>query len=207
MKRIINDTLRIFLITLISGLMLGLVYEVTKEPIKEANDNAKRESLEKVFPDASAYSDPCDIENTEELFKQYDLEGVRIDEVISCFEATSSTGQPLGYCITATSSKGYGGDITVMIGISRDKGTVLGISILSLDETPGLGMKSTEETFYGQYSKENYIGLFNVTKTGAKAENEIDAISGATKTSRAVTDAVNAAVAYYMNFLAEGGTK
>ena len=99
-----------------------------------------------------------------------------------------------GYVVTATDKDGFGGSIQVTVGIQSD-GTVNGISILSINETAGLGMKATEPAFYGQYEGKQ-TEKFVVSKDGGDGE-PIDALSGATITSRSVTGAVNAALGYY----------
>ena len=97
--------------------------------------------------------------------------------------------------ITVTDKEGYGGDIQISVGILAD-GTVNGISILSIGETAGLGMNATNPDFYNQYAGKQ-VASFEVTKNGESGDNMIDALSGATITSRAVTGGVNAALAYY----------
>ena len=84
------------------------------------------------------------------------------------------------------------------VGIQND-GTVNGIAILSINETAGLGMKASEPEFYEQYSGKQ-TDHFYVSKDGGEGE-QIDAISGATITTRAVTGAVNASLGYYQNVL------
>ena len=76
----------------------------------------------------------------------------------------------------------------------KEDGTVNGISFLSISETAGLGMKADTDEFKGQFADRN-AASFSVTKTGASADNEIDAISGATITTNAVTKGVNAGLA------------
>ena len=105
----------------------------------------------------------------------------------------------VGYVVTVTTSEGYGGVIQVSIGIAVD-GTVKGIEMLSISETAGLGMNADTPEFKAQYA-DVLTEEFVVTKTGATAENEIDAISGATITSNAVTNAVNSAIAYFNQVL------
>ena len=97
---------------------------------------------------------------------------------------------------------GYGGDINFSMGVSMD-GTVTGVEMLSLSETAGLGMRAKDEEFKGQFAGKT-VDQFVVTKNGASAENEIDAISGATFTSKAVTNGVNAGLRFYES-LKEGG--
>ena len=84
----------------------------------------------------------------------------------------------MGYVVTSTSKDGYGGAITVSVGIEAD-GTVSGIEFLTLAETAGLGMNADKPEWKGQYAGKN-VDLFTVTKNGASADNEINAISGAT---------------------------
>lgn len=101
-------------------------------------------------------------------------------------------GETAAYIFTE-SAKGYGGDVSVMTAVKPD-GTVAGVAILDVsNETPGLGQNAAKESFYSQYA-----GLkkgVSLLKNGAKAENnEVDAVTGATITSTAVTRAVNAAL-------------
>lgn len=108
------------------------------------------------------------------------------------YYAAINGGKISAYIFTE-SSKGYGGDVSVMTAIKPD-GTVAGVAILDVSgETPGLGQNAAKESFFSQY-----IGLkmgVSVLKNGAKAENnEVDAVTGATITSTAVTRAVNKAL-------------
>ena len=101
-------------------------------------------------------------------------------------------GETAAYIFTE-SAKGYGGDVSVMTAVKPD-GTVAGVAILDVSgETPGLGQNAAKESFYSQYA-----GLkkgVSLLKNGARAENnEVDAVTGATITSTAVTRAVNAAL-------------
>ena len=77
---------------------------------------------------------------------------------------------------------------------------MVGITFLTLEETPGLGMRAAEESFYGQYANKN-TKEFKLVKGAAGADDEISAISGSTITSTAVTNAVNAAL--YFNSILE----
>lgn len=192
MNKIIRNTIILTVITLISGLLLGLVYEVTKGPIAQTQEAAKKEAWQAVFPEASEdafVSVDVDTDIASQVVKDLGV-AATIDEVCEV------DGGETGYVITATDSEGYGGDIQITVGITAD-GTVSGISFLSTSETAGLGMKATEPSFY-----EQYVGVqtekFAVSKDGGEGE-PIDAISGATITSRAVTGAVNAALAYFQN--------
>ena len=110
------------------------------------------------------------------------------------FDCTDANGTGLGraYLIDAN---GYGGPISLMVGIKADS-TVAGISILASSETPGLGKKAEDKAFSDQFSNKD-LDMFTVVKTAAASEDQISAISGATITSRAITDAVNTALAHF----------
>ena len=112
--------------------------------------------------------------------------GVDLDNVLM---ATDAEGVCLGYVLTMTSQEGYGGDITFTMGIQND-GTLNGISLLSISETAGLGMKAGT-VLVPQFAGKQ-VSQFTYTKTGSTMDSQIDAISGATITTNAVTTAVNA---------------
>ena len=192
MNKIIKNAIILTVITLVAGLGLGFVYEITKEPIAQANESAKKEAWQSVFPEASL-----------EDFESMDVDQDVADQVISDLgvkgtvdEVCSVKGGEEGYVITTTDGEGYGGNIQITVGITAD-GTVSGISFLSISETAGLGMKATEPAFYEQYQGKQ-TDKFVVSKDGGDGE-PIDALSGATFTSRAVTGAVNIALAYFQN--------
>ena len=190
MNKIIKNTVILTLITLIAGICLGAVYEITKEPIAQAQDAAKKAAWQQVFPDADVNDfELVDVDQkaADKAIKDLGVKAT-IDEVCTVGEE--------GYVVTATDKEGYGGDIKITVGITAD-GTINGISILSISETAGLGMRATEPAFYEQYQGKQ-AEKFVVSKDGGDGE-PIDALSGATITSRAVTGAVNAALGYYQN--------
>ncbi len=190
MNKIIKNTVILTLITLIAGLALGFVYEITKDPIAQAKEDAKKKAWQEVFPEADMND-----------FEAQEVDQAAADAAIKAVGANATVDEVCkagedGYVVTTTSKEGYGGNIQITVGITAD-GTVSGISILSINETAGLGMKATEPAFYGQYEGKQ-TEKFAVSKDGGEGE-PIDAISGATITSRAVTAAVNVALAYYQN--------
>lgn len=191
MKSMLKEAAILFVITLISGCLLGLVYQVTKEPIREAQEKAKQEAYREVFPDAAKFQECADASSgiqTSTIQSQYQT---TIDEVMA---ALDGEGNRLGYVITVTNHEGYGGDIQFSMGIQND-GTLNGISILSISETAGLGMKA-DPVLTDQFSGRN-AEQFTYTKTGATSDEQIDAISGATITTAAVTNGVNAGLSYF----------
>lgn len=199
MKSMLKDTLVLFIITLFAGLLLGVVYQITKEPIAAQEEKARQEAFAEVFEAAENFQTvelPA-VEEIDRVLTEAGISGVTVEEIVS---ALDSSGSLLGYCITVTSHEGYGGDIRLALGINLDGG-LNGISILEISETPGLGMKA-ESVLKPQFSGKN-VTQFEYTKSGAVTENQIDAISGATITTKAVTGGVNAGLKVFQTFLSE----
>lgn len=201
MKNMIKDALLLFAITLIAGLVLGVVYQVTKEPIAAQEEKAKQEACGEVFADAAGFESLDGLQDAAALaeWEEQGFSGVEIGEVMTALDAG---GNGLGYVITVTSHEGYGGDIRFMMGVAED-GTLNGISLLSISETAGLGMRA-EEVLKPQFQGKK-AESFEYTKSGAMGDNQIDAISGATITTNAVTNGVNAGLYYFRTELAEAG--
>ena len=196
-----KDALILFGITLVAGACLGGVYEVTKAPIAAANLAAKEGAYRMVLPDAASFeaTDMTDaIAAANEAIAGLGYGNVIIDEAVVGKDAS---GNDAGHVVTATSKDGFGGNVTVSVGIDAE-GAVNGIEFLALTETAGLGMNAQTPEFKGQYAGKN-VDAFTVTKAAAAADNEITALSGATITSNAVTGAVNGAVYFVKNCLAQ----
>lgn len=192
---ILKDAMVLFIITLIAGFALGFVHEVTLPAIEAQNLQAKMNAYRTVFPDAADFN-PEDsltglIGETQTLFESKGLTGITVDEALT---AADEAGNKLGYVVVVTTDEGYGGAITLSLGYALD-GTVKGIEILSMNETAGLGAKAGGKDFKSQFA-EKKVTEFAYTKTGAGNANEIDALSGATITTRAVVNAVNAGLSF-----------
>ena len=184
MNKLVKDALVLTAITLIAGVCLGGVYEITKDPIAKAQESATQESYKAVFADAASFED----------LEGFDA-GYTDDDITNCVVAKDDAGQAIGYVITITSHAGYGGDITFSMGVTND-GTLNGYSITDISETAGLGMKAKEDGFMSQFAGIP-AQILEVTKSGKTADTEIEAISGATITSKAVTYGVDAGLTYY----------
>lgn len=196
-NKIIKNTLILTAITLVFGLLLGISYEITKEPIAKSQLEAKQRAYSLVMPEAGDFKEYADfdIKKAESILQSANLSENTIDEVVIAMKEEDT----LGYVITTTNGNAYGGDITVSVGIAID-GTVTGIQFLSISETAGLGMNAAKPEFYDQFGDQQ-VEQFVVTKTGATSDGEIDALSGATITSNAVVGNVNAALAYFQDVL------
>ena len=201
-NKFLKNCLALFLITLVAGVSLAFVNEITKEGIAKAQDKARLEAYEVVYPDAQFEA----LDNTDEILKassaslkKESLSQCTVDDVL---KATDKNGNLIGYVFSATSPSGYGGDVKVAIGVSAKTNQLTGFTVLSHSETAGLGAKATEDDFKSQFVGKSADGI-NYTKNGASSDNEIDALSGATITSNAVCEAVDSALAVYNNQLKE----
>lgn len=187
----------LFAITLIAGLLLGVVNELTREPIRLQEEKAVQEACGAVFEAASDF-EKLEYTPDEELVRELSGMGVKLGDV---YRALDGSGGLLGYVVESISTQGYGGNIVLYLGVTLD-GSLNDISILEISETPGLGMLAAD-VLVPQFHQKKAEG-FVYTKSGASAENEIDAIAGATITTGAVTNAVNGGLKA-VQALMEGG--
>lgn len=182
---IIKPTAVLTVICLVVTLALSLANLVTAKKIEERAKQTQMQAMSKVL----------DGEYTKltENINGSDIE----------YYLTEKDGETVGFIFTVE-SKGYGGNISVMTAVKTD-GTVAAVQIVSADnETVGLGKNVTKEAFYNQFT--GLSGDITAKKFGTanKQNNEIDAVTGATISSRAVTDAVNTALEYAEQIIAKG---
>lgn len=179
MKDILKLGVTLFAICAVAALVLGVTNNITAPVIEERNIQASNEARKIVLSEADEFKE---------------LDGMNSDIVLEVYEGIKD-GQVIGYTIK-TSSKGYGGAIELMVGISKD-GKITGVEIGNHSETPGLGSKATEPMFKNQYVNKDVLNSLLVVKGSTNNDNEISAISGATITSNGVTNGVNAAMKIY----------
>ncbi len=185
---ILNPTLVLMIICIVVTFALSSTNLLTAGRIEKLAEQNKNAAMAKLI-DAD----------------QYPVHTEKIGEDEVTYNTAVKGGKVIGYIFTV-SSKGYGGDVSVMTAVNID-GTVAAVDILDASgETPGLGQNVTKDSFYKQYN-----GLkpgVNVTKNNAQsANNEIKAVTGATVSSKAVTGAVNKALGYAEQIIAKGATK
>ena len=201
MNKIVKNTLILTAITVVSGLLLGVVYDITKDPIAAAQENTKQEAFRSVLSDASSFETMEDFDASAALSLLQE-NGYASDEITEVAQGVDDSGETVGYVINVMSHEAYDGDLEVSVGIASD-GTVKGIEMLSISETAGLGMKADEAEFKDQFKDKN-VEKFSYTKSGESGDDKIDAISGATITTNAVTNAVDSALVYFQNELGGG---
>ena len=171
--------------TLLCSAVLAGVYAVTKEPIEVTNKAILVASVSKVLPEGGELSEaqPCEV-------------GGRPSE---CYFSMKD-GKMIG-CAVKSTVNGFGGPLSLMVGILPD-GTVYNTSVLSHSETPGLGAKCTEESFFGQFRGWNPEEKKLLVK---KDGGDVDAITASTITSRAYTLAIQNALQALTTAPLEGG--
>lgn len=194
-SNIFVNTLVLVLVTFVAITSLAVVNQITAEPIAQAEVNQKAEAYKVVYPDANEFAEIDGVEGMIEastgILEENGFKGCTVTDALAVKNASGDTE---GYIVVSTSPNGYGGEIQVAIGIKDDKLT--GFTAIKNSETAGLGSKCTEPEFTSQF-KDKAASVLSYTKSGASSDTEIDAISGATITTNAVTEACNAGIIFY----------
>lgn len=201
MKQMWHETLVIVIITLIAGLGLGVVYEITKDPIAKSKLEKTQKAYQEVFSEADQFiqADGWEEDIADGSVEGWTYENADLEELLY---AMNGNGEQIGYVMVITAHDGYNGDITFTLGITLE-GKTNGISLTEISETAGLGMEA-EDVLVPQFVNKE-VDTFAVTKQDALYPNQIEAISGATFTTNAITNGVNAGLTYYYDCL--GGTR
>lgn len=181
-KKIIRDTLALVIITLVAAVCLSFVHELTADTIEAAKAAERTASYREVFPEAA------DFKAIEQSFGKNPVDGVEIGEALYAVDAEDNI---IGCVISSTSANGYGGNITLSVGVDT-QWVITGMKVTSMSESPGFGSHCQDEDFQEQFK--GISGEVVYVKSGKTQPNEIDMISGATFTTSAVTDAVNGAL-------------
>ena len=178
MNKIVKDTLSITVITLVAGLALGIVQDITAGPIARQAELTKQEAYKAVFRDATSFEEylPDETKQAVDLVTYLDENGYGAQTIDEIMKALDDSGEILGYAFTVTTSEGYGGDIQFAMGVQND-GTLNGISILSISETAGLGMKADTDEFKDQF-KNKQVEKFQYTKSGAPRTTRLTPSAG-----------------------------
>ncbi len=195
---IIKPGLVLFIITLVAGLGLGLVYNVTKEPIRIQEELKQNKGMQEILAEAESFTEGIFYET-----RQLGGEGGEAlpDTITLAFTGHKGQAAPgqapasesiVGY-ILRVAPRGYGGAIPMLVALDVE-GRVVGVKILDIStETPGLGANAVNAFFLDQYKGK--ASTLSVTKT--KSPETIEALTSATITSRGVTEGVNRAIEYF----------
>ena len=191
-------------ITLIAGLALSGVYSMTKDTIEAQKMAANLASFQVVVPEAEKFesNDAMDKALAELNGAVYGTDFGRAT-INEAYQGLDASGNIVGYVIRATSSDGFDGDVSMAVGLNAE-GAVNAIDFTTLNETPGMGMRVADPEFKDQFSGKA-VSRFTLNKAGGStADDQIDTVSGASTTSGAVVNAVNAALDFF-NTTVKGG--
>jgi electron transport complex protein RnfG len=189
MKNIVSITLKLFVITVVAAALLGVVYSITKAPIAQQVEKAAEEARLAAFPEAASFED-----TKAEIPGEYDI-------IKSVYNALDKDGSVIGVTLSIT-TRGYSSGLNMTVGLGAD-GKLKGVIVGDNNETQGLGKKAAEPAFNGQFPGKPYDKELKVVKS-SPGDNDIQAITGATITSKAVANAVNTAAEFYKQL---GGAK
>jgi len=174
----LNLVLTLTIVTLVAGLSLGYVYQWTKEPIAQAQMAKQLKAIESVV---TGY-------DNNPVIEKYKVATPDGKDSLEFFPARKG-GELIGVAIKTRSGKGYSGDIFIMVGFNLT-GEIQNIFVIEHKETPGLGSKMTSPSFVNQFLNKNPEQMnLKVKKDGG----DVDAITGATISSRAYSEAVQLA--------------
>jgi electron transport complex, RnfABCDGE type, G subunit len=173
----IRPTLVLFIICLVVGAAMAFTNAATSEKIAQRAVEDSEKAKKSVLPEADSFTG-IDLKKLQESSKNADY------GTIKEAYAGKKAGKAIGYVFLAKPT-GYAGEISVMIGISMD-GSVTGIEIGDNKETPGLGSKAKDREFKDQYYNKKF-DIINVVKHKPQKDDEVQAISGATITSKGVS--------------------
>lgn len=194
LKEIIKPAFILFLVCVVISGALAVVNGVTAPIIEDMEEKELRQALSAVFPEADEFSEAVD---HEKLISMGYQPGNRI---MNLYTATTG-GEITGYIVEVV-SRGYGGNIKMLIGIDTNL-SIIGTEIISHSESPGIGSKAD-----GEYM-DQYLGvvpekLYQVVKAESSQDGDIEAITGATVTCRAITNGVSEA-AELVRSMVKGG--
>jgi len=196
--KLVKPVVVLSIIALLAGLALSGVFSMTKDTIDAQKLAAKAESYRAVCPDADhfeAYT--SEVEALDGQVYGSSFGRVYINEAVRGLDAD---GNLTGYVVSVTTADGNDADISLSVGVSPE-GVVRGIAFTALNETPGMGMRCGEPDFMAQFEDKD-VSQFTLLKDGGASQpGEVDSISGATVTSRAVVNAVNAGLDFCQNVL------
>lgn len=189
MKNVMSITIKLLVLTVVCAAFLGAVYSITKEPIAQQVEKAATEARLAAFPDAVSFED-----SKAEIPEEYSI-------IKNVFYALDKEGNIIGATVGIT-TRGYSSNLMMTVGLGAD-GKVKGVIIGDNTETPSIGKKALASGFLNQFTGKLIDNPLNYVKT-ATGDYDIQAVSGATVSTKSVTNAVNTAIEFYKQL---GGAK
>lgn len=166
----------LFAIAFVCSLILVVCNNVTEPVILKLQEETEEAAKKDVLPEADGGFE--------------EITAIKAEGITNIYSGKDKNGNVVGYCFKADPS-GFGGKVQLIVGVNAN-GEVTGVNITEMSETPGLGANANNKEWLSQFVGKN--GEITVVKTGNAKDNEINAISGATITSKAVSRGVNNAL-------------
>lgn len=186
MKTVIHMIITLTVIGIVSGGLLSQISNWASPKIAKHREEETKQAIFKVQPKAGDYR-RIEIKNLE------------------CYKVLDSSSQPLGYALVHEGN-GFQGKIRLMVGLMPNLGEISGLEILEQVETPGLGTKVTESPFTNQFSGLQTTPEIKWVKGAPPSQpNEIQAITGATISSKSVVFILNDGIKKLREFEIAGG--
>lgn len=184
MRDITKPSFILFLVCLLVTLSLAFTYSITEGKIAERTLIDAETARKEVFSDADSFKKIDDLDAIVTAKEEYQL----VKEAYQAIKGNVAAGY-----VFKLEPKGYGGSISMTVGVDKS-GKLTGVKVGDNKETPGLGTKAAEKPFISQFVGKTPKEALTVVKRKAAKNEEIEAISGATITSTAVTKSVQAAI-------------
>lgn len=175
-REALTNSIVLAVVLIVISLVLGALHNFLQPVISDMYENSLMGKMEELVPARS--------------YKKLDIEFEKANSIISAYEAKNGLTLE-GYCIE-TEANGYEAPVRILVGLDAE-GSVLGVEILSMNETTGYGSRVNDKTFLSQFAGKNKE--LNIVRGEADTEEKISAISGATVSSTAVKNGVNNAIA------------
>ena len=191
MLHVIKPALSLFIIAAAITALLGMVHNLTLEPVENQRKRAQEKTMKEVMAAAAGFRE-----------LPPEKSGNAGGSIVRIFEGLNGN-ETIGYVVELAPS-GYSGIISMMVGISGTENKITGMRVMKHTETPGLGSLAVKESFYRKFDNKDLVPL-TVSRVSS-GSNEIESITSATITTRAITNAVNEAIEWY-NAGHGGGSK
>lgn len=188
-KDILIVAVKLFVITAVAALCLAFVNKITY-PVIEKNKIITMQQTQKEVLELATEFEKVDAELIES-----EENGTYIEDI---YRGLNTGGEVVGYVVSAVSTRGYGGSIKVMVGVTSDL-SINRVKISESSETAGLGLKASNPEFIDQYIGRDTSLIVKKNILPTNKGEDIAAISGATVTSKAVTNAVNLSLEFAKN--------
>jgi electron transport complex protein RnfG len=187
MRDIIRLVVVLTLVCIVAAIALAKVYDFTKEPIAQQRRLARLRAVEAVLPEHDNQPDQ-------------DTVDLRLDdEAMQLVYLGLSQGQVRGFAFEVKNNEGYGGEIAAMLGVDPN-GSIYGVEVVRHGETPGLGAKITTPEFISQFRGKSLSNTHFMLK---KDGGDLDQVTGATISPRAIVKAIQEGLDFFEKYQQE----